>query len=303
MGKKQFRAFPAIFALISIFAVFFLFGANLNAQTSNTNVTQKDLEAIRKNVSLGEVNSKISNFDFTPDTLTTINFDNFGYGNGGTVPISPDSYPGVSIFAPWTNSLTYISRVSPYSYPNHALVATAPYNGSITFLSPMVIRFNQGKMKDVSLRLVDPLYGCSNTIDVYENGYYKTTLSFPYSGSNPWRYINFNNVSQYITQLVINSNCSDPNNIFVFVDDITFQNNPTQSPIGFLDGIDANRNAYGWSLDPDDPSNSNNVEIYIDGVIAATIPANIASPDVPYPGNHRFSFSIPLQYRDGNHIL
>ncbi|MGI8469036.1 MAG: hypothetical protein ACR2N3_11360 [Pyrinomonadaceae bacterium] len=66
--------------------------------------------------------------------------------------------------------------------------------------------------------------------------------------------------------------------------------NPTptdqSSPIGFLDGIDVNMATInGWSFDPDNPSASNDVHIYINGPaggggIGFAITTNQLRPDV-----------------------
>ncbi|MEK7164295.1 MAG: carbohydrate-binding domain-containing protein, partial [Patescibacteria group bacterium] len=72
--------------------------------------------------------------------------------------------------------------------------------------------------------------------------------------------------------------------------------------IGFFDGITPDGALSGWSLDPDTPSQSNDVQIYMDGSVGGgavidTVRADKERPDVnavmKLPGNHGFSWSIP----------
>lgn len=83
---------------------------------------------------------------------------------------------------------------------------------------------------------------------------------------------------------------------------------PMSSPIGWLDSVDANGTAQGWSLDPDNGSLSIDVHFYVDapwpaGTWAGQTTANLSRPDVNqvtgYPGDHGFSFTLPAQFRDG----
>jgi len=92
----------------------------------------------------------------------------------------------------------------------------------------------------------------------------------------------------------------------------------TRSPIGTFEIIDqASRTARGWSLDPDNPQASNRIEFYIDGpagnsrgdgtglgLILANQPRLDVNQNTGYPGNHGFTFSIPVQYHNcQNHTL
>jgi hypothetical protein len=79
-------------------------------------------------------------------------------------------------------------------------------------------------------------------------------------------------------------------------------------PTGYLEGLNASGNASGWSFDPDTPSQSININFYVDGpvgigTLAGTAPANLLRADVNAAynatGNHGFSWNIPNQYRDG----
>src|SRR3989344_4277381 len=79
------------------------------------------------------------------------------------------------------------------------------------------------------------------------------------------------------------------------------------SPNGYLDGIDTNGNASGWTLDPDAPSQSIDVHFYVDGTApinyAGYTKTDILRQDVndvlKVTGNHGFGFPIPAKYRDG----
>ncbi len=85
------------------------------------------------------------------------------------------------------------------------------------------------------------------------------------------------------------------------------------SPIGHFDIISAGGAAGGWTLDPDNPSQSTDIHFYLDGPAGqgkfiASIKANKPRPGVNqatgYPGDHGFNFYIPREYWDGqNHTL
>jgi hypothetical protein len=82
------------------------------------------------------------------------------------------------------------------------------------------------------------------------------------------------------------------------------------SPVGYLDVIGADSHAYGWSYDPDASSQSNTVQIYVDGPAGSTggIFGGQANADRPRPdvnkvrsvsGNHGFDWPIPARFLDG----
>lgn len=108
---------------------------------------------------------------------------------------------------------------------------------------------------------------------------------------------------------------SDGGPVFCFFQPgYTYVEPPSASPIGWLDGIDSNGNASGWTLDPDLGSQAIAVHFYVDGpaggggTFAGQTTANLSRPDVNqvtgYIGNHGFSFTLPAQYKDGlNHKL
>jgi Kelch motif len=81
-----------------------------------------------------------------------------------------------------------------------------------------------------------------------------------------------------------------------------------RTPVGYLDGIDANGIAWGWTYDPDVPSQNNTVQIYADGpagsgTLIGTLTANSPRSDVnsafSISGDHGFTFSIPANLKDG----
>ena len=80
------------------------------------------------------------------------------------------------------------------------------------------------------------------------------------------------------------------------------------SPTGWLDSVDSGY-VSGWSYDPDNPSLSNDVHIYIGGPAGSgaagyAVTANQPRPDVNQAfgisGDHGFSFQIPAQYANGH---
>lgn len=79
------------------------------------------------------------------------------------------------------------------------------------------------------------------------------------------------------------------------------------APIGYLDVVDENGVA-GWALDPDSPTATTSIALYLDGDLGAGIavpvaPANQPRPDVNaatgYPGDHGFRVGLPTSVRDG----
>jgi galactose oxidase-like protein len=82
------------------------------------------------------------------------------------------------------------------------------------------------------------------------------------------------------------------------------------SPLGYLDVIAADSHAYGWSYDPDASSQSNTVQIYVDGpagsasgIFGGQVDADRPRPDVNkalnVSGNHGFDWPIPARFLDG----
>jgi PKD repeat protein len=74
------------------------------------------------------------------------------------------------------------------------------------------------------------------------------------------------------------------------------------NPIGYLDSVNANGLASGWSCDQDAPKNSNKVDIYANGVFAATdyatLPSEAAVNSLCGDGTaHRFQAQLPPSAR------
>lgn len=96
--------------------------------------------------------------------------------------------------------------------------------------------------------------------------------------------------SHSITVTVIDNRTSDENEVVIFDD---FINNSV--PIGSVDKISGSK-ILGWAYDADAPSTGIAVDIYVDGVYAATTTANLARADVDaYLGsaNHAFAVDLP----------
>jgi Bacterial Ig domain/Galactose oxidase, central domain len=81
-----------------------------------------------------------------------------------------------------------------------------------------------------------------------------------------------------------------------------------RTPVGYLDGIDANGIASGWTYDPDASSQNNTVQIYADGpagsgtligALTATAPRLDVNSALGISGDHGFTFSIPANLKDG----
>jgi hypothetical protein len=96
--------------------------------------------------------------------------------------------------------------------------------------------------------------------------------------------------SHSITVTVIDNRTSDENEVVIYDD---FINNTV--PIGTVDKITGSK-LYGWAYDADAPGTGIAVDIYVDGVYAATTNANLARADVDtYLGsaNHAFAADLP----------
>jgi hypothetical protein len=263
-------------------------------QPDTSNKTKPQLDVIKM--------SPAFPFQKSPDSLqTTINFDNLSAGT-----IISNQYPGV-IFSstPYYNIVhNNCGGYCTYSSPPNAL-QSYPDN-----MRDIIIDFAQ-PVKDLTF------YSCgwdwfgSIFIDIYERGVYTRTVRGDGYGSYYPFFANLTSFGTKITKIRIYG-ITDPAGLAW--DDFSFTPNPdppqTSSPIGYQDSVNANGsgNAAGWSLDPDNPSQSNTVHFYIDGpagsgTFIGSIVANIPRPDVNqttgYPGNHGYNFPIPNQYRDG----
>ncbi len=87
-----------------------------------------------------------------------------------------------------------------------------------------------------------------------------------------------------------------------------------QHPVGILETIDDYGVVTGWAADPDDPTRSLTVQMYLTGTvykgendfkaeIGKPVLANLSRPDITasrgFGGNHGFTFVIPAEYRVG----
>lgn len=159
-------------------------------------------------------------------------------------------------------------------------------------------------MKDVTLWLTS---GCSLAhIDIYQRGQYLQTISVSWGFFDPpYKQVLFNSISQKITLLRIREGCSTTTP-YITIDDVTFEPNPSYSPVGSFDYISIVEpiGAFGWSVDPDNPSGSNFVSCYTDVGTSleryiGTVVANQPNANATYPGNHGFHMPIPQDLRDG----
>ena len=93
-----------------------------------------------------------------------------------------------------------------------------------------------------------------------------------------------------------------------------FLNNPAYLPIGWFDGISDDGVMRGWTYDPDSPSVSNFVKIYLTSSPPPynysdeyIVPADIFRGDVNtakrISGNHGFEFVVPDKYRTGQQFM
>lgn len=96
--------------------------------------------------------------------------------------------------------------------------------------------------------------------------------------------------SHSVTVTVMDNRTSDENEVVIFDD---FINNTV--PVGSFDAVSGTK-LFGWAYDADAPGSGIAVDIYVDGVYAATTTANLARPDVDaFLGspNHAFSADLP----------
>lgn len=86
-----------------------------------------------------------------------------------------------------------------------------------------------------------------------------------------------------------------------------------QSPIGYVNPVTSGGIVHGWAVDPDLPSRSLKLDIYIDGKsssnFVASVQASIQDDNLNYylnnttlsgiTGNHAFRYQLPSKWRDG----
>ncbi len=92
-----------------------------------------------------------------------------------------------------------------------------------------------------------------------------------------------------------------------WVKEVADGNGPTSlAPFGQIGEVNLEGVYSGWCIDGDAPEQSTQVEIYLNakkeagGVLLGTVQANQPYAGLNYPGNHGFSFSIPMANRDKN---
>ncbi|MGI8787523.1 MAG: hypothetical protein ACR2HG_07175 [Pyrinomonadaceae bacterium] len=214
---------------------------------------------------------------------------------------------------PYGNLQVY-NQVNPYSYYPNFIVNPYPIFGfggiDVQFFQPV---------RNLTFSTIG-VDGGYYKVDIYQNGSFTQQITVnAYCGL----YINcFTNLSGYqnLTRITINS-INDPAGLGFDDFSFTLGGTPTptptptpqnHAPIGYLDSVQDNGIADGWTLDSDNQDVSNPVHFYIDGLNSANfvgaIVASIPRPDVNqitgYRGNHGFQFSIPSRFMDGvNHTI
>lgn len=246
---------------------------------------------------------------FAPE-VSFINFDDFIIGNNNSTIIAPSRYPGVSFYSPYNNNNTWLTYTFRNSSPNSLIVGymlppDPQGNSYIASSDQMVIDFAQ-PAKDVTF-LWGNQFGQYNSgqIRIYsDNNQLVATVGV--GVGNYWTNIALSQYSQRIKRLIlIRPPVNDATFGHIHLDNFQYNTVTTASPIGFLDGVNIQQGvALGWSRDPDNPSASNSVDCYVDGTgqtaFIGRVVANLASPDLPPPGSHRFSMPVPMNFRDGN---
>lgn len=242
---------------------------------------------------------------FDPET-SVISFDDISFPDDNSILISPNRYPGVSFYSSGAQTwLTHLRSLSPPNSLTVGISATFPDPGTdiypIYSVNSLVVDFAQAS-KNVSFWWgVDGSYN-SGTISVYTDNYQLVTTVPVSFGGGSWYFWSLNQYSQRIRRIVFTRPAvSNSRQGHIYLDNFAFEPIPSYQPIGYLDTVSIQQGAAtGWSLDPDSESASNQVHCYIDGNFMGATTANLPSPDVPHPGNHRFSFAIPIQFRDSN---
>ncbi|MDQ3799836.1 MAG: hypothetical protein M3384_10315 [Acidobacteriota bacterium] len=115
---------------------------------------------------------------------TTINFDDVPW-NTNWVPISPNRYPNVTFYAPFSNALTAtLGNVAGegLSVPNYLGVVAPNGNSWAIPLSPMHIDFAHN-MKNVSFYVAFGANCNFVNVEVYQNGIYFQTVPIVWSAN------------------------------------------------------------------------------------------------------------------------
>lgn len=299
MKNKLFVLWLAAFFVV-------LINSSVFAQLITSNPIPKDDS---QNINPGELKreknkffqSEVSIESFLEPTATFLNFDDVNFPTDNSIYIAPNRYAGVSFYSPYSGDNTWLTHFISYSNPNALTVGYySPSTGIIYSNDALIIDFDR-PAKDVSFLWGQQSAYNVGQIQVYnESNQLAATVPVYFNGYT-WASVSLNPYSQRIKRLVLTRPVGAYSQYgHILLDNFQFSPITTQSPTGHLDGVDPNdKTVGGWAVDPDNTSASINVECYVDGNFMGRSLAGNASPDVPYPGNHRFSLLIPMQYRDG----
>jgi hypothetical protein len=305
--KKRFFVLSALVFLTSFFSFFaFAESPTTPALLPKDNIENISSSALRKK-QFSIFQSEFSIESLLEPEATSINFDDITFSRN-SLPIPSNRYANVSFYPSYYYDEIFLTNYYSYSYPNSLIVGSRYWHNassySVTPSDQLIIDFTHPTKDVVFLWGRDGYY--TGQIGIYtDNNQFVTAVSV--SLNNNWTSISLNQYSQRIKRLVLNRPYLGHSYYgFIHIDNFQFAPVTTRSPIGFLDGVQIGQaaSATGWSVDPDNPSVSNNVDCYVDGNqpnnFIGRVLANNPSPDVPHPGNHRFSMPIPIKYRDGN---
>lgn len=219
-----------------------------------------------------------------------------------SIAISPNRYANVSFSSPYSGSTTWLTRYISYSSPN-SLVTGYKIGNTFEIYAYDTLNIDFAyPSKDVTFLWGTQGYYNVGQFEVYnDNNQLVANGQVGFNGGT-WISISLNQYSQRVKRVVLRRPLVSDNRYgHIVLDNFQFTPITTQSPIGYFDGVSIQQGvATGWSVDPDNTSASNTVDCYVDNTLMGRVIANSPSPDVPYPGNHRFRMTVPLQYRDGN---
>lgn len=195
-----------------------------------------------------------------------------------------------------------LATVNPSSGPVGSMVTLSGFGFSATdntikFGSGYIHNLNSSTGSSLQFVVPDGLDLCAPNTTICPQAYQMVT-----PGSYSVSVINANGNSNSLTFTVTQSSTSPtptPSPIPPLVN---------HNPIGYFDGVRLpNGIVYGWSFDPDSPSNESTLQLFINGrvgsgTLMATTTTNVLRPDVNLTfgisGTHGFEFVIPNTYRD-----
>jgi hypothetical protein len=199
-----------------------------------------------------------------------INFDDWIFSADNSVQIAPNRYSGVSFYAPYSNTPTWLTHYNSYSTPNSLIVGVccSGVDNFIISVDSLIIDFAQNS-KDVSFWWGTNGWYNTGIIEVYEGANYQLVASIQVNLNNYWNYSTVN-ASQKIRRIILRRpNANYPaGNGYISIDNFQFSpGSNTSSPIGYLDSVQTSDpvGAVGWSVDPDNTSASNTVHCYVNG--------------------------------------